>query len=63
MLTALSIVKGFSPEHMQQLEEIEKTASIREKEIIHIAQSINDLAQVFREMNVLVIEQVQRQLR
>jgi len=27
------------------------------KEILHIAQSINDLAAIFRELNVLVIEQ------
>ncbi len=31
--------------------------SERQKEIIHIAQSINELATIFRELSVLVIEQ------
>jgi len=36
---------------------VEQTASEREKEIIRIAQSINDLAAIFKELSVLVIEQ------
>jgi len=36
---------------------MEKHASEREKEILNIAKSINDLAAIFRELNVLVIEQ------
>ena len=30
----------------------------REKEIIQIAQSINELAEIFKELSILVIEQV-----
>merc|ERR1719361_2583867 len=36
---------------------MEQNASEREKEIIKVAQSINDLATIFRELSVLVIEQ------
>lgn len=49
--------RGFTRENMQQLEEIEQTATEREREIIKIAQSINELANLFRELQVLVIEQ------
>lgn len=49
--------KGFSVEQEQALEELNERASEREKEIIKVAQSINELAQLFKELNVLVIEQ------
>jgi len=48
---------GFSAEQEQALEEMNERASEREKEIIKVAQSINELAQLFKELNVLVIEQ------
>lgn len=49
--------KGFSHEQEQALEEMNERASEREKEIIKVAQSINELAQLFKELNVLVLEQ------
>jgi syntaxin 16 len=49
--------KGFSPEQVAAMAEMERSASEREKEILKIAQSVNDLAQVFKELNVLIIEQ------
>lgn len=51
------IDRGMTQENVMQLQEIERSASEREKEIIRIAQSINELTQLFRELNVLVIEQ------
>ncbi len=44
-------------EQKQQLEEMDRTATDREKEIIRIAKSIHDLSTLFSELNVLVIEQ------
>lgn len=52
-----AIDRGLTPSQMQHLEELERKASDRDKEILHIAQSINDLAQIFKELNVLVVEQ------
>ena len=49
--------RGFSHEQEQALEEMNERASEREKEIIKVAQSINELAQLFKELNVLVLEQ------
>jgi len=49
--------RGFSREQEQALEHLNERASEREKEIIKVAQSINELAQLFKELNVLVIEQ------
>lgn len=43
---------------MHQLNELESQGSDREKEIVKLVQSINELAQVFRELNMLVLEQV-----
>lgn len=52
-----AIDKGLSPQHLQQLQEREQNASQREKEIIAIAKSVNELAEIFRELSVLVIQQ------
>lgn len=49
--------RGLTDAQMQVLREQERQADDRQKEIIHIAQSINELAQIFRELSVLVIEQ------
>lgn len=49
--------RGLTPQQLAMLRETERTASEREKEIVRLAQSINDLAQIFQELNVLVIEQ------
>jgi syntaxin 16 len=40
-----------------ELAQIEAQSSDREKEIIKIAQSVNELATLFKELNMLVIEQ------
>jgi len=52
-----AVERGFTESEMQQLEVLEQNATEREKEIIRIAQSINDLAAIFKELSVLVIEQ------
>jgi len=52
-----ALERGLTEQQMQQLRDQEKQADERHKEIIHIAQSINELAQIFRELSVLVIEQ------
>lgn len=44
-------------EQRLQLEEIQQRSNEREKEILRIAKSIHELATLFRELNVLVIEQ------
>ena len=50
--------RGLNQNEVQQLEEeLDKTVNEREKEIIRIAQSINELSTVFKELSVLVIEQ------
>jgi syntaxin 16 len=49
--------RGLTEEQVMALREIEERADEREKEIIHLAQSINDMASLFQELNVLVIEQ------
>jgi hypothetical protein len=43
---------------MMEMKELEAQASEREREIIHIARSVNELSALFKELNVLVIEQV-----
>jgi len=49
--------RGFTPEQMRQMASMEESATERDKQIIHIAQSVNELAQLFKEINILVIEQ------
>lgn len=49
--------RGLSEEEMQALQMYEESADMRHQEIIRIATSINELATLFRELNVLVIEQ------
>jgi syntaxin 16 len=53
----IALEEGLSDEQKIDLEEIEQRADEREKEIIHLAQNINELASLFQELNVLVIEQ------
>ncbi len=48
---------GFSEEQMAQLKELEQRSDEREKEIIHLVQSVNELATLFQELSLLVIEQ------
>lgn len=48
---------GFNDDQMMILQNAEEMAAEREREITKIAQSINDLAQIFKEMHILVIDQ------
>ena len=50
--------RGLSEQEMAELATMNQNASAREREIIHIAQSINELASFFNELSVLVLEQV-----
>jgi len=49
--------KGFSEQALKEAEGLEARVSQREKDIKLIAKSINDLAEVFKDLNVLVIDQ------
>jgi len=53
-----SVVQEMTPETMRSLELINEEANARDKEILRLIQSVNELASLFRELNVLVIEQV-----
>ena len=48
---------GFTPEQLALLEEQEATTQERDQEIQHIARSIEELSQIFKELAVLVIDQ------
>jgi len=48
---------GFSPEQMEQLDELAQRADQREKEIIQLAQAVNELTSLFSELSFLVVEQ------
>jgi syntaxin 16 len=48
---------GLTDAQVSELALMEQQASDREREIIRIAQSVNQLATIFRELNELVIEQ------
>lgn len=52
-----NVDKGLSTQQMQALEERTQDASKREQEIVNIAKSVNEIATIFKELNVLVIEQ------
>jgi syntaxin 16 len=52
------IVEGkLTLEQMNYINEMKDIANSREKEIIKIAQSINELASMFKELSVLIVEQ------
>jgi syntaxin 16 len=48
---------GYRDVQMLQMRNLEQETSHRSQEIAKIVKSINDLAQLFKELNVLVIEQ------
>uniref|UniRef100_A0A0A9YXS5 Syntaxin-41 n=1 Tax=Lygus hesperus TaxID=30085 RepID=A0A0A9YXS5_LYGHE len=48
---------GLTQEQEAQIRDLEEYADAKEKEIIHLVQSINELSSMFQELNVLVIEQ------
>jgi len=56
-ITLDDVSRGFSAEQMATLERRAQDADQREKEILNIAKSVNDLAQIFNELNVLVVQQ------
>lgn len=49
--------RGMTTQELAQLEDFQQTADHRHQEIIKIAQSVNDINSLFRELSVLVIEQ------
>jgi len=49
--------RGMTPGELQQFEDMKNIQDERYREIVKIAQSIHELAQLFNELNVLVIEQ------
>lgn len=51
------VSKGLTDEQMNQLAEMDDTASQRQAEIVKIAKNVNELAQIFNELNVLVVQQ------
>lgn len=48
---------GFAPEQQERMQELQRNASVRQAEILKIAQSVNELHSLFNEVHVLVIEQ------
>ena len=52
-----AVENGLTPSQEQELSLMAAQASDREREIIRIAQSVNQVAQLFTELNMLVIEQ------
>lgn len=52
------VLQGFESAQMGMLEDSELDAKAREKEILHVADSIKDLQVIFKELAVLVIDQV-----
>eukprot|EP01084_Bolivina_argentea_P203455 347496_1 len=52
-----NIADGFDAEQLQRLELIEQNASERTQEILNIAKSVHELATLFQELSVLVVEQ------
>ena len=48
---------GFSDSQMQHLMSAEELAEVRDEEIRHIAESVEELAQIFKELAALVIDQ------
>mmetsp|Transcript_6342 Transcript_6342/g.7267 ORF Transcript_6342/g.7267 Transcript_6342/m.7267 type:complete len:294 (+) Transcript_6342:252-1133(+) len=53
----IAISSGFTDEQVMLLEMSETTAQERDQEIQHIAQSINELATIFKDLAALVIDQ------
>merc|ERR1719221_1014599 len=51
------IADGFDAEQLQRLKQIEQNASNRTQEILNIAKSVHELATLFQELSVLVVEQ------
>lgn len=52
------VVQGFSEQALKEVEGMEARISQREKDIKLIAKSITELAEIFKDLNTLVIDQV-----
>lgn len=52
-----NIANGFDAEQLERLEQMEATATDRTQEILNIAKSVHELATLFQELSVLVVEQ------
>jgi len=51
------IADGFDKDQLERLEQLELNASNRTQEILNIAKSVHELATLFQELSVLVVEQ------
>jgi len=51
------VADGFDDEQLQRLEQMEMNATDRTQEILNIAKSVHELATLFQELSVLVVEQ------
>merc|ERR1711994_261734 len=51
------IANGFDADQLQRLEQMEMNATDRTQEILNIAKSVHELATLFQELSVLVVEQ------
>jgi len=49
--------QGFTPAQMDQIQKLRRDGAQREAQIAQIATSINELAQMFKELSVLIVEQ------
>jgi syntaxin 16 len=49
--------QGFNVQQMAQLRQTEALSAEREKEITQIVESVNDLAQIMKDLSILVIDQ------
>jgi syntaxin 16 len=48
---------GFSAQQMRRVDRVEAHSYERDREVVHILQSVNDLAGVMKDLSVLIIEQ------
>merc|ERR1711994_802238 len=51
------IANGFDADQLQRLEQMEMNATDRTQEILNITKSVHELATLFQELSVLVVEQ------
>ena len=57
VLVFLNTKQGYSQQQLAQIRDMEHTSNKRSQEIDSIVKSINDLAELFKELSVLVVEQ------
>ncbi len=58
LLIVIDRFQGFTTAQLQQVEEDTMMISQREKEIQHIVKSIFDLNEIFKDLSVMIIDQV-----